>query len=291
VLYSGLANGMKNTYLFSIDLEDVRFGMADGLRYKERVPANVHKYFDWLNKHNFKCTFFIVGDVAETYPSLIKEISTEGHELACHMHRHVPLDKLSRETFKAGLEANVEALLRAGAPDPNGFRAPIFSLMASTSWAYDVLRELGFSYSSSVLPAKNPFYGWEEFGRRPKKIQGIVEIPMTVRKFGPLSVPIAGGVYFRVLPNFLVRRSVRSYLKTDVPLLGYFHPYDIDTDQERFMHPEINDSRFYNFLMYYNRKNVFRRLDRIIEMEFTICPYAEYIRTHARAIGEGSDGA
>jgi len=39
------------------------------------------------------------------------------------------------------------------------------------------------------------------------------------------------------------------------------------------MHPEINDSRFYNFLMYYNRKNVFKRLDAMIDMGFEVCPY------------------
>jgi len=278
---------MKKPYLFSIDLEDLRFGMADGLKYQERVPANVHKYFDWLNKHGFKCTFFTVGDVAEAYPSLIQEISSEGHELACHLHRHIPLDKLTRETFKESLEANRAAILRAGAAEVKGFRAPIFSLMPSTSWAYDVLSELGFSYSSSVLPAKNPFYGWEEFGQRPRKVRNIVEIPMTVEKFGPLNIPVAGGVYFRVLPGILVRRSVRNYLKTDIPLLGYFHPYDIDLEQEHFMHPEINDSRFYNFLMYYNRKNVFKRLDAIIAMGFAVCRYAEYVQTHAGEIDEG----
>ena len=144
---------MKKAYLFSVDVEDIRFGMADGLNYQERVPANVHKYFDWLNKHDFKCTFFVVGDVAEAFPSLIQEISSEGHEIACHLHRHITLDTLSRETFKEGLESNVRTLRRAGAANIEGFRAPIFSLMPSTSWAYDVLKELGFSYSSSVLPA------------------------------------------------------------------------------------------------------------------------------------------
>ncbi len=277
---------MKKAYLFSVDLEDIRFGMADGLNHEERVPANVHKYFDWLNRHNFKCTFFVVGDVAEAYPSLIQEICAEGHEIACHLHRHVPLDKLSRETFREGLESNVRALRRAGATRLKGFRAPIFSLMPSTSWAYDVLKEFGFSYSSSVLPAKNPFYGWEEFGKRPKKVQGIVEIPMTVEKLGLWRIPAAGGVYFRVIPEMLIRRWVKNYLKSDIPLLGYFHPYDIDTEQEHFMHPEINGSRFYNFLMYYNRKNVFKRLDAIIDMGFTVCPYAEYVRAHA---GEISD--
>jgi len=276
---------MKKPYLFSVDLEDIRFGMPDGLGYKERVPANVHKYFDWLNRRGFKCTFFVVGDVAEAYPSLIKEISSEGHELACHMHRHVNLNKLTPAAFKAGLEANRAAILRAAALEVKGFRAPNFSLVSSTAWAYDVLGELGFSYSSSVLPAKNPLFGWPDFGRRPRKVRDIVEIPMSVEKLGPLTIPIAGGVYFRVLPQVFVRRSVRKYLKTDIPLLGYFHPYDIDLEQEHFMHPELNDSRFYNFLMYYNRKKVFKRLDAIIDMGFTVCPYAEYIRTHAREIG------
>jgi polysaccharide deacetylase family protein (PEP-CTERM system associated) len=282
---------MTKPYLFSVDLEDLRFGMADGHKYKERVPANVHKYFDWLNRHGFKCTFFVVGDVAEAYPSLIKEIAAEGHEFACHMYRHVPLDQLSKETFKESLERNREAILRAGAPEVRGFRAPIWSLTPSTAWAHDVLNELGFAFSSSVLPAKNPFYGWEGFGQRPRKVGDVVELPVTVAKFGLLTIPFAGGVYFRVLPGFFIRRSIRRYLKQDIPVLGYFHPYDIDLEQEHFMHPEINDSRFYNFLMYYNRKNVFKRLDAIIDMGFEVCPYGEYIRTHAREIQEGPDHA
>jgi len=118
-----------------------------------------------------------------------------------------------------------------------------------------------------------------------------VEIPMTVEKFGPFNIPIAGGVYFRAIPAMLVRRAIRRYLKTDLPLLGYFHPYDIDLEQERFMHPEINDSRFYNFLMYYNRKNVFKRLDAIIDMGFAVCPYAEYVQAHAGEIDAGSSPA
>jgi peptidoglycan-N-acetylglucosamine deacetylase len=280
---------MKKPYLFSVDLEDLRFGMPDGLSYKERVPANVHQYFDWLNRHGFKCTFFVVGDVAAAYPSLIEEIAGEGHEIACHLHLHVNLDALTPETFKAGLEANRAAIMRAAPVEVTGFRAPNFSLIPSTAWAYDVLSELGFSYSSSVLPARNPLYGWADFGGRPRKVRDIVEIPMTVERFGPLKIPIAGGVYFRALPEIFIRRSVRKYLKTDIPLLGYFHPYDIDLEQEHFMHPEINDSRFYNFLMYYNRKNVFRRLDAIIKMGFTVCRYAEYVETHGQEIVNSSN--
>lgn len=270
---------MDDLYLFSIDLEDVRFQMEDGRRFAERVPANTRRYLAWLKARSFRCTFFAAGDVAEAYPSLIREILDEGHEIGCHTSRHVPLDRLTPEEFRADLESNIAALRRAGAKDIRGFRAPIFSLVEKTAWAYGVLRELGFAYSSSVLPAKNPFYGWPGFGPDPKIMDGIWELPMTVARFGPYFVPPAGGVYFRVLPRPFVMRAAAKARGQGRPLLGYCHPYDIDTAQERFMHPDIDDSRFYNFLMYYNRKSVFPRLEAVLKKGFKIVPYAEFVKT------------
>jgi len=281
---------MNSIFLFSVDLEDIRFLMEDGRGRPERVAANVRSYLEWLRSHGYRCTFFVVGDVAEAYPSLIREIFEKGHEIACHGYRHIPLDQQTPDQFRSLLTANRNALARAGAKNIQGFRAPIFSLTEKTAWAYDVLRDLGFTYSSSVLPAKNPFYGWPEFGPRPKMIDGILEIPMTVRRFGPYRVPPAGGVYFRVLPAFFISLSIKKFFRADRPLVGYFHPYDIDTEQERFMHPEINDSRFYNYLMYYNRKNVFRRLDAIVKRGFTICPYAEYVRRERQGLAKEEPG-
>lgn len=267
----------KRTYLFSIDLEDVRLGLKDYNKFEERVILNTKKYLAWLNKHNFKCTFFVVGNIATNYPELIKEIIENGHEIGCHTSSHIPLDKRTPETFKKDIEENIRVLKDCGVDEIIGFRAPIFSLTKETQWAFDVLKELDFKYSSSVLPAKNPLYGWKEFGDASKKINnGIIEIPMTVGKFGPVTVPYAGGVYFRVLPYFLINRKLN---KSSMPLLGYFHPYDIDVEQERFMMPGINESKFYNWLMYYNRKNVFKRLDKLVKKGYKITTYKEYIKT------------
>lgn len=270
---------MDNIYLFSVDLEDVRFQVKDGRRYRERVPENTRRYLEWLKKHDCRCTFFAVGDVAEAYPALIKEIVAAGHEIGCHTFNHIPLDRQTPDEFKSDLTRNVESLLKAGVKDVRGFRAPIFSLTAATAWAYPILRQLGFAYSSSVLPAKNPFYGWPEFDPQPKNVDGLWELPMTVARFGPLVVPPAGGVYFRVLPRLFVSRTAKKYFGSGRPLLGYCHPYDIDTEQERFMNPDIDDSRFYNFLMYYNRKGVFNRLDAIVNKGFRIIPYGEFVKS------------
>jgi polysaccharide deacetylase family protein (PEP-CTERM system associated) len=268
------------TYLFSIDLEDVRFGLDNGNKYKERVSINTHKYLDWLDKYKFKCTFFVVGNIATHYPELIKEIDARGHEIGCHTNSHIPLDKRTPKTFKQDIETNIKALKDCGVNDIIGFRAPIFSLTKNTEWAYGVLNELGFKYSSSVLPAKNPLYGWEEFGKEIKKLEnGLIEIPMTVAKFGPLTIPFAGGVYFRALPSLFINKKIKKIKNSANPLLGYFHPYDIDDEQEKFMMPGINNSKFYNWLMYYNRKHVFKRLDKIIKQGYKITTYKEYIKS------------
>ena len=270
---------MSNLYLFSIDLEDVRFQMADGRRYAERVPACTRRYLEWLKANGSRCTFFVAGEVAEAYPDLIREILDAGHEIGCHTSHHIPLDRQTPEEFRADIAANVAAVRAAGAKDVRGFRAPIFSLIEKTAWAYGILRELGFTYSASVLPAKNPFYGWPGFGPDPKRMDGIWELPMTVARFGTYVVPPAGGVYFRVLPRLFVMRAAAKARRSGRPLFGYCHPYDIDTAQEKFMHPDIDDSRFYNFLMYYNRKSVFPRLEAILRKGFRIVPYAEYVGT------------
>ena len=266
-----------NIFLFSVDLEDIRFRMKDGMKYRERLPALTHRYLEFLDKHHARCTFFTVGDVAEKYPTLVREIYQRGHEVACHSASHIPLGEMNKEQFKDDLKKNMEALGNAGVKEIYGYRAPVFSLTKKTKWAYEVLAELGFQYSSSVLPAKNPFYGWEDFGTASKKINTLIEIPMTLLSFAGKQIPFGGGIYFRILPYSMIKKSFDKTFANKKPVLGYFHPYDIDTGQERFMHPGINGNRFYNFLIYYNRKNVFTRLERIMK-NCTIVRYCDHIK-------------
>ena len=173
----------KNVFLFSIDLEDIRLRMDDGSKYKPRVEVLVEQYLQFLNKYKSKATFFTVGDIPKEYPNLIKTIVSEGHEIACHSNKHIPVTQQSPEEFKADLLKNMENLSNAGATNIIGYRAPIYSITPKTPWAFDILWEAGIKYSSSVLPAKNPFYGWEGFGEQAQKMKnGLWEIPVSVRE-------------------------------------------------------------------------------------------------------------
>ena len=265
----------SNIFLFSIDLEDVRNLLPDGKLYRERVPQMTGQYLAFLKKHQARCTFFVVGDQLRAYPDLIKQIIENGHEIACHTDTHLPLNKLNAQLFRADMDSFLKSAHKLGIGNITGFRAPIFSLTEQTAWAYSVLKEFGFTYSSSVLPAKNPLYGWEDFGPGFKLIDGILEMPITLHPL--FKTPLAGGVYLRMFPFFMLKSPIKNLTQKAIPLQSYLHPYDIDCDQERFMHPGINNSKVYNYLMYYNRSSVFTKLERIMNLGLTIIPYNEYL--------------
>jgi polysaccharide deacetylase family protein (PEP-CTERM system associated) len=238
------------------------------------------RYFD---DRRCKTTFFTTGDIARAYPEIVRTLIAEGHEIACHSDLHTAVSKQSPAEFKADLERNRESLTDAGATEIAGFRAPYFSITSATPWAHSVLRQCGFTYSSSVLPARNPLHGHHSFGVVERLVDGVYEIPVTLSR-GPLpSVPIAGGVYLRAIPQCVWR-----YLAPheSVPLVGYLHPYDIDTDDDRFDFPEIGKNRFFNWLLHYNRGSLLQKLDAILERGYRIISYAEYVsaKTNLHAV-------
>ncbi len=266
----------SRTYLFSVDVEDARLMVPNGERFVPRVEPMTLRYLDWLDRHNFSATFFVVGDIARRYPDLVREIARRGHELGCHSNQHIPLDQQSPEELRADLDACLSELSACGATKVTGYRAPTFSLTSKTAWAYEILSAAGIEYSSSVLPAPNPLYGWPEFGGATRRLpSGVLEIPMTLARVGPLRVPIGGGVYFRALPFPLIARAFKRG-PSDEAVTGYFHPYDIDVDQERYMHAGIKNNPLYHWLMFFNRKSVFDRLDRLIEKGYRVETYAAY---------------
>ena len=263
------------TYLFSIDLEDARLLVPGGERFRPRVEPMTLRYLDWLDRHRASATFFVVGETARRHPDLVREIAKRGHEIACHSNLHIPLDRQSPEEFRADLGACLESLARCDAGAVVGYRAPTFSLTRATAWAHDILSAQGIQYSSSVLPAKNPLHGWPEFGAATRRMpSGVLEIPMTLGRIGPLRVPVGSGVYFRALPFAVIARAIER-AGSDV-VTGYFHPYDIDEEQERYVHAGIGNNRFYHWLLFLNRGKVFGKLDRMLASGHRIETYAAY---------------
>ncbi|HEX8226172.1 MAG TPA: polysaccharide deacetylase family protein [Allosphingosinicella sp.] len=271
-------------YLFSVDVEDPRLALPDGEALPPRVPRMVDAFLEFLARDGAKGTFFVVGEVARRHPDMIARIAGAGHEIGCHSDAHIPLDRQDKASLRADLERNLDALRSAGAGEVTGYRSPCFSLTERTRWAYDVLAELGFLYSSSVLPASNPLYGWPGFGPGPRIVDGIVELPVSLLPLRRLPLPI-GGVYFRALPRPLLRWALGRRRDLGEAVLSYHHPYDIDTEQT-YTHAEFRRWSPYDLLMRVNRGAVLSRLEMAKSLGFSIAPYGPYAQQVGQALRE-----
>ena len=274
----------SNLFLFSIDYEDVRNELVDGLSNPDRLPLLTERYLTFLQAHDVTTTFFVSGDTALRHPELIGDIISAGHEIGCHGWKHIPMEHYQPAQFKDDISKSLDCLYKAGANRIVGFRAPYLSLTEKCAWAYEVLADLKFVYSSSVLPGHNPLYGWADFGHEVKVVAGLYELPVSVASFLYFSVPFASGACFRALPWFLVRVMFKRSRDDRRPLIGYFHPQDIDTDQAKLRY--ANYGQVGNMLLRYNRGTVLDRLGAIFDDRWRVMPYIDFVERHVCCVDE-----
>jgi polysaccharide deacetylase family protein (PEP-CTERM system associated) len=275
---------MTPLFLPAIDLEDPRSLLKDGACVQDRVPENTDRLLALFRDGGVRATFFVAGEVARRHPALVARIAAGGHEIASHGWRHRPLDRLSPSDFEAEVRLSREALQRACAGPVQGFRAPWFSLTARTAWAHAVLSRAGFAYSSSVLPARNPLYGWPKFGNACRRVAGgLWEVPVTVGPWAGAGVPFGGGVYFRLLPLGLIRRLARRAGRA-TPVAGYLHPYDIDEGQERFRHAGLAGGRLFHWFLYHGRARALDKYRRFLSQVRTMT-YGDFVRERLESGG------
>jgi polysaccharide deacetylase family protein (PEP-CTERM system associated) len=272
--------------LVGIDVEDPRDDMVNGERFPPRVPQLVDTYLTFLRRYDAHATFFIVGKVARRHPEMVRSIVAGGHEVACHSDAHIPLERQDRAALREDLLRNLDALHSAGASEVRGYRAPCFSLVAATAWSYEVLAELGFLYSSSVLPARNPRYGWPGFGSDARLCSNVVELPVTLHPHRLLPVPM-GGVYFRALPGPILRHGLKRRRRQSRPVLTYLHPYDMDEGQG-FAHPSFRPWSPYGLLMRANRGAVLPRLEMAHRLGFRFEPYGPFAQAQRDLLASGA---
>lgn len=209
---------------FTLDLEDY------WLRGDGQVPLDrsVDRILDAAASAGAVGTVFVVGELARHRPDLVRRCRAAGHEVALHGYRHVALDALGPAGFREDVERGAGVLSDITGEPVVGYRAPLFSLTPRTAWAPGILADLGFLYSSSVLPARNPIHGWPGAPRSAFAWpSGLIEFPCPLGGVGPLAIPYLGGVYLRYLPMPLVRRLAAASPQGR-PLWLYCHPYDVD---------------------------------------------------------------
>ena len=231
--------------------------------FAPRVERNTGRVLDLFAKHGVKATFFTLGWIAERNKGLIRRIVREGHELASHGMEHRPVYSQSPEEFRADVRRTKAILEDLGGVRVSGYRAASFSITRQTFWAFDVLAEEGYGYSSSVYPVRHDLYGIPDaprFAFRPTA-GPLTEVPMsTVAMFGR-NLPCSGGGFFRLLPYAVSRWGFRQVNRRDrQPAIFYFHPWEVDPEQPRQDAAPLK-SRFRHYL---NLDKMEARLERLL---------------------------
>lgn len=203
--------------------------------YPLRVEANTHRILDLFAQTGAKATFFTLGWVAERVPALIQRIVQEGHELASHGYGHQKAFLQSRKEFESDVKSSKYLLEDISGHAVLGYRAPSFSIDKRNEWAFDVLKEAGYLYSSSTYPIAHDHYGTPDWPVAPYQLSnGLWELPQaTIDKWGR-RIPVGGGGYFRLFPLALSNHLIRKFHEQHGhPYIFYFHPWEIDPLQPR----------------------------------------------------------
>lgn len=272
--------------VFSFDIEEHhRIEAAAGLDfsedskrlYSDRMERSTRWIAESLAEYNARATFFIVGEIAEHHPRLIRDLAEAGHEIASHGWDHRRVHRFTPKTFLEDLKRSKDVLEQTSGKTVVGYRAPTFSITRETAWGVDVLAEAGFAYDSSIFPVKHDRYGIPDAPRNPFMAHGkqrsILELPpVTWRKFGQ-NIPAAGGGYFRLFPPAIMRAAIRQTQSDPdgLPIL-YFHPWEFDEDQ-----PKLPMGRLSRFRTYVGIRKSKKRFKRLL-VKYGSAPLIEAIR-------------
>ena len=226
----------------SIDLEDWYHDVEhveppDSTAFASAFDRQLGCIESILDEAGVRCTFFALGRTAERYPGWIKRLHASGHEIATHGHGHDRLPTLNAASFRADVRRSLAVIADLIGVQPQGYRAPYFSLGNGEMWAYEILVEEGLSYSSSVFPFQGRHYGIGDHPIAPVRIAtasgALVEMPLSVVEIAGRRLPVAGGGFWRATPRVAIDFASRLIAREGRALVLYLHPHEFDPEPLR----------------------------------------------------------
>ncbi|AQT68334.1 polysaccharide deacetylase family protein, PEP-CTERM locus subfamily [Anaerohalosphaera lusitana] len=218
------------------------------------------KILEMLAETGTKATFFWLGWMAERMPQLVRRCADEGHEIASHGYGHILAYKAGRQAFREDIR-KAKLILEGIVGQPvQGFRAPGFGITEKASWAFDVIKNVGYEYDTSVFPASRGHGGLLD---APLGLHFITtesgplpEVPMSMVELFDKRFSIFGGGYLRLAPQGLIRWGIKQLHKQGQPLIIYVHPREVDPD-----HPRLPLGLVRRFKSYVNLRSTMPKLN------------------------------
>ena len=268
-------------HCISVDVEDYfhvaafrdSVARANWESLPSRVVENTAKVLDLFEELEVKGTFFVLGWVAEKFPTIVNRIANAGHELGCHSYSHKLIYELGPDAFREDTMRALDAIQQASGNRVTAYRAPSFSITPRSIWAVEILIEAGFTHDSSIFPIHHDLYGFSGAPRVPFVLRcasgQLIEFPPSTLHFGTVSLPVTGGGYLRTLPMLYQKKALRNLENWAIPGMLYLHPWELDPQQPRIKAPLRSRLRHYTGLS--RTGNRIRSLSR----EFRFAPMSK----------------
>jgi len=175
-----------------------------------------------LKKHKLRAIFFITAVYAKTFPGLVKQISKDGHEIACHGYDHKSAYNLISDTVVLSkLSSARKLLIKISGQKVLSFRAP-----RMLPPKLNIIKKAGFRYDYSLHPAWVPGRYFNLLKSRKCQIKnGVKIIPATVTPI--FRLPLSW-IWFKFYPLPILKILTRLALINQDKITLYFHNWEFD---------------------------------------------------------------
>lgn len=257
--------------IYTFDIEDYyknfcKFQLNETIDFNNNFYRQTLEISKYLNKNKIKGVFYILGEVAEYFPNLVRQIHKDNHIIGIHGYDHKNIKNFTKENFKKDLKKSIDIIKSIDKNILiNHYRSPGFSMLNNINEYYEVLNELKIYNSSSFTNTK--------FKKIKKNIQffNVKELPLPSINLFFIDFNFTGGSYFRITPMILMSFLFKFYNKKNI--IFYFHPYDFFYIEKLnpFKYSRKNKKNYIkkylrNFFYNINTKNNLQKFYKILNL-------------------------
>jgi peptidoglycan/xylan/chitin deacetylase (PgdA/CDA1 family) len=121
------------------------------------AKVGVPRLLRMLTKLNLadRCTWFIPGHSAESFPDEVAQVVASGAEIGLHGYAHEGAYQMTPQQERDVLVRCIDIATKLTGKKPVGYRAPLYQLREST---LDLLEEFGFEYGTPSFPSPTSLF-------------------------------------------------------------------------------------------------------------------------------------
>ncbi|RWE35036.1 MAG: polysaccharide deacetylase family protein [Mesorhizobium sp.] len=122
------------------------------------MPGRTENILKVLDNAAVKATFMMVGQMARSYPALVREVAAHGHTIGTHTQNHANLTQMSASGAQAQIDGGIKSVSAALVPSMHGV-APFFRFpyLASTAALRRQLAARGIVVIDADIDSKDYF--------------------------------------------------------------------------------------------------------------------------------------